>query len=197
MLVANVDVANGLANGATGVVTLFHPTKGCPIVKFYNSTEAEIDRHKFRFEDPASSIGEEDEGQGGPKRKKFKGADSVPHAVYEQVPLRVAYAISIHKSQGQTIPHLRIDAERIFEYGQFYVALSRAPTLDAIQLSGFHPSVIKTHPEVVKFYDRLMADNHKFTDRIASAASPEQQAQEMSKLVGEMCDARVKKYSKG
>ena len=70
----------------------------------------------------------------------------------QQIPLILCYALSIHKSQGQTIPRLRIDLRRVFEVGQVYVALSRAVSLDALEVKNFDPSKIKCDEKVKKFY---------------------------------------------
>ena len=59
-----------------------------------------------------------------------------------QVPLVLAWAMSIHKSQGQTIEHVKIDLRSVFEKGQSYVALSRAASLEGLQVLGFDPKKV-------------------------------------------------------
>ena len=59
-----------------------------------------------------------------------------------QVPLILAWAISIHKSQGQTIQRVRVDLGRVFEKGQSYVALSRAATMEGLQVLRFDPKKV-------------------------------------------------------
>lgn len=77
-------------------------------------------------------------------------------ATFTQIPLQLAWAISIHKSQGQTFEKCCIDAKRIFAPGQLYVALSRCRSLDGIVLT---TPLLKKHffvnPLVVKFYKSL------------------------------------------
>lgn len=72
-----------------------------------------------------------------------------------QIPVILAWATTIHKSQGQTIPRLSIDLDGVFEYGQAYVALSRAVDSSNLQVENFTKGKIKADPESVKFYDRL------------------------------------------
>ena len=50
--------------------------------------------------------------------------------------------MSIHKSQGQTLERVKVDLGRVFEYGQAYVALSRAKSMDALQVLGFDPKKV-------------------------------------------------------
>lgn len=69
------------------------------------------------------------------------------------MPLRLGYAISIHKSQGMTLDAVEMDlGNDIFEYGQAYVALSRAKSLDNIRIKNVKASSFQMHPKVREFY---------------------------------------------
>lgn len=71
------------------------------------------------------------------------------------MPLKLAYAISIHKSQGMTLDAVEIDlGDKIFEYGQAYTALSRARSLSSVRLISVKASSFKTHPKVKDFYGK-------------------------------------------
>lgn len=72
-----------------------------------------------------------------------------------QVPLMLAWAISIHKSQGQTLERVKVDLGKVFEKGQAYVALSRATSLETLQILNFNPSKVMAHPVVTGFYRTL------------------------------------------
>ncbi|OBZ77024.1 ATP-dependent DNA helicase pfh1 [Grifola frondosa] len=81
-----------------------------------------------------------------------------------QVPLVLAWAMSIHKSQGQTIQHVKVDLSAVFEkvlltylfeLGQSYVALSRAASLDGLQVLGFDSRKVKAHPKVIQWSTSL------------------------------------------
>lgn len=70
------------------------------------------------------------------------------------LPIRLGYALSIHKSQGMTLDAVEMDLGRdIFEYGQAYVALSRAKTLEHVRITNVKASSFKIHPKVKAFYD--------------------------------------------
>jgi hypothetical protein len=71
---------------------------------------------------------------------------------FEQYPLKLAWAITIHKSQGLTFDKAIIDAQAAFAHGQVYVALSRCRTLEGMVLSStLSPRTMKTDPTVLRF----------------------------------------------
>lgn len=76
-------------------------------------------------------------------------------AIRKQLPPMLCWAISIHKSQGQTIDRLKVDLKRTFESGQVYVALSRAVSKDRLQITNFDASKIKVNEKVKEFYQGL------------------------------------------
>lgn len=62
-----------------------------------------------------------------------------------QLPLILAWALSVHKSQGQTLERVRVDLRRTFEKGQAYVALSRATNMEHLQVLNFAPEKYVSH----------------------------------------------------
>lgn len=79
----------------------------------------------------------------------------VPVVSRKQVPIMLSWALSIHKSQGQTLQKVTVDLQRVFETGQAYVALSRAVHRRGLQVVNFHKDKIRTNPKVKTFYDNL------------------------------------------
>lgn len=75
--------------------------------------------------------------------------------VRSQLPLLLAWAMSIHKAQGQSIDRLRVDLRKIFEKGQVYVALSRATCKEHLEVLNFDHRRITVSNEVREFYDSL------------------------------------------
>jgi ATP-dependent DNA helicase PIF1 len=71
----------------------------------------------------------------------------------QQIPLKLAYAITIHKAQGATLDCALIDVGgRTFEYGQAYTALSRVKDMESLFIHDITPEAFKAHPKVVAFY---------------------------------------------
>ena len=121
---------------ATGATELF------PLVEFPTPTGKErtlVTRDEFRIED--------NEGVVLARRVQacYPVVLQLPCSITcmrYQVPLILAWAISIHKSQGQTIQRVKVDLGRVFEKGQSYVALSRAATMDGLQVLRFDPKKV-------------------------------------------------------
>ncbi|KIY42880.1 hypothetical protein FISHEDRAFT_12416, partial [Fistulina hepatica ATCC 64428] len=83
---------------------------------------------------------------------RVEDADGALLARRLQVPLILAWAMSIHKSQGQTLQRVKIDLGRVFEKGESsYVALSRAASMDGLQVLGFSPYKVAAHRKVIEW----------------------------------------------
>lgn len=134
MLLKNHNFAKGLINGSCGVVLKIE--EDAVTVKFDNGIEELIPKNTFEY---------------------YREGELV--CSRDQYPLRLAYGITIHKSQGMTLDKLVVDCNRIFECGQAYVALSRIKTLDGLYLRSFNPSKVVVNEEVINFYDSLKAVN--------------------------------------
>ena len=134
MCLANLDTDSGICNGSQGIVVDFMPMAmgiSAPIVKFLNGITMPIQPKMYQHGD-------------------------YPRLGVEQVPLRLAWAFTIHKSQGVTLDLAQMDlGSNVFEYGQSYVGLSRIRTIEGLYLSGFNPQKIKTNPNVAAFYKRI------------------------------------------
>lgn len=84
-------------------------------------------------------------------------SENVPGLGVKQIPLILAWAITIHKAQGVTLEMAQIDAgSNIFECGQTYVALSRVKDLEGLYLTAFSPQKIKVSRKVQKYYESLV-----------------------------------------
>jgi ATP-dependent DNA helicase PIF1 len=80
-------------------------------------------------------------------------SENIPGIGVSQLPLILAWALTIHKSQGATLDIAEIDAgSGIFECGQTYVALSRVKSLEGLYLTSFDASKIKVNRKVQEFY---------------------------------------------
>jgi hypothetical protein len=71
-------------------------------------------------------------------------------ASVSQVPLRLAYAMTVHKSQGMSMDAAVMDLSKAFEYGQGYVALSRVRRLSGVHLTGLNDRALEVHPEILE-----------------------------------------------
>jgi len=133
MCVVNIELPTGgiICNGSQGVVTKF-TEQGLPVVKYRNGQEMMMNYHVWESEN-ITGIG------------------------VSQIPLILAWAITIHKSQGATMDAAEIDVgSGVFECGQTYVALSRVKSLEGLYLTSFDASKILINKKVREFYDGLV-----------------------------------------
>lgn len=92
-----------------------------------------------------------------PEAWKIELPNGEIQAQRQQVPLILAWALSIHKAQGQTLQRVKVDLGRVFEKGQAYVALSRATSQAGLQVTRFEPRKVMVHPRVIDFYKNLVS----------------------------------------
>jgi ATP-dependent DNA helicase PIF1 len=138
MCVVNIKLDNGdlLCNGAQGIVVDINP-QGLPIVTFNNGYTRVMSYHVWPSE-------------------------NIPGIGVSQVPLMLAWALTIHKSQGATLDIAEIDVgSGIFECGQSYVALSRVKSLEGLYLCSFDAKRIRVSRKVQEFYDMINEYNKK------------------------------------
>jgi ATP-dependent DNA helicase PIF1 len=159
MLTYNLDIGRGLCNGSLGKVirfiTITNPLTQqqqqqqqqsssqemnsrkmnnmirLPVVKFMNGVIDVINPVSFQW-------------------------NKYPIVVLMQIPLKLAWAMTIHGSQGSTLDCAEVDVgSAIFAVGQTYVALSRVKTLNGLYLRSYDPTRIKVSAKVLAFYDEL------------------------------------------
>ena len=129
------------ANGSRGIVIGYANDTGFPIVELNNGKTVTIKPMIWAIEE-----------------------DGKVKASVTQIPLRLAWAITIHKSQGMSLDNAEIDLTRTFAYGMGYVALSRVRTLSGISLVGFSPEALKVDPRVLEFDQELK--NHSIQNEL-------------------------------
>jgi len=138
MLQINLNVDGGLANGSTGVIMDIVTINEQPIeviVKFMNNTIVTIIPHAFSYKDELI---------------KF---------IRKQIPLKLAWALTIHKIQGSTIDNnIIVDlGSNIFTEGQAYVGISRVPNINFLLLSNFNPKSLKCNNEAITFISDILS----------------------------------------
>ena len=130
MCLHNLSVENGICNGSQGTVVEFSDN-GFPVVLFSNNVQMTIE-------------------------PVWSQSDEYPCIGIGQIPLCLAWAMTIHKIQGATLTMAEMDLGlSVFEYGQTYVALSRIKNIAGLYLSAFQPKKIKANPLVREFYDQI------------------------------------------
>jgi ATP-dependent exoDNAse (exonuclease V) alpha subunit len=117
----------GYVNGTIGIVKGFDKDSGCPLIETLQGDEIIAFPEKWTIDDGKKVL-----------------------ASLHQVPLRLAWAITVHKSQGMSLDCAEIDLSKTFEYGMGYVALSRVRSLAGIRLTGLNDMALKVSNKVVE-----------------------------------------------
>lgn len=119
-------------NGTLGEVMSYAKVTANPIVKTHDGKSITVEPTDWSIKDGDRTL-----------------------ATISQLPLRLAWAITVHKSQGMSLDSAIIDLSSAFEYGQGYVALSRVRSLKGLYLLGFNERALEVHPEVAEADNRF------------------------------------------
>jgi len=133
MITRNIDTEGGIVNGTRGVVKSFlrMDNKYCIGLTLVDGREHFLSEYEFRD-------------------------DETEQILYVAMPVKLAWAMTIHKSQGSTIDCLEIDlGSSVFAPGQAYTGLSRAVSLDRVRITDISPQAFKVSRKVEKFYEGL------------------------------------------
>jgi ATP-dependent exoDNAse (exonuclease V) alpha subunit len=140
----------GYVNGTLGEVVGFDSEEDYPRVRLMDGRVITASPEKWSIEDEKGNT----------------------LASFEQVPLRLAWAITVHKSQGMTLDAAEIDLSRTFEKGQGYVALSRLKDISGLKLLGINETALKVDEWAlradIRFQELSMeADEKQSEDELA------------------------------
>lgn len=134
----------GYVNGTRGVVTEFDDELDLPVVRTLEGKTITVDVETWAIEDEGKIL-----------------------ASITQIPLRHAWAITVHKSQGMSLDAAVIDLSRSFAYGMGYVALSRVRTLDGLHLLGFSQKALLVDPMILSIDRDLQKLSERATVRLS------------------------------
>ena len=130
------------ANGSIGTVVDFEPLTEYPVVEFRDGRRVTMVPDVWELRDG--------------ERKR---------ASISQVPLRLAWAITVHKSQGMTLDAAKIDLRKAFVEGMGYVALSRVRDLDNLYLYGINRRALEVSPDALAIDEVLRQASREFAER--------------------------------
>jgi ATP-dependent exoDNAse (exonuclease V) alpha subunit len=141
----------GYLNGSLGIVLRYNDD-GLPVIRLFNGYEITAELEDWRIEDESGKL----------------------LVSYQQIPLRLAWAITVHKSQGMTLDNAEMDLSKTFEKGQGYVALSRVKSLKGLKLTGFNNITLEV--------DRLALKADKRFQELSLKAESENSEAELNRL---------------
>jgi ATP-dependent DNA helicase PIF1 len=153
------DPSARYVNGTRSVVVGFDKVDGWPIVKTYDNEIIIAHPEEWKYED-----------------------NGAVRATITQVPLRLAWAITIHKSQGMTLDAAEIDLGDAFEPGMGYVALSRVRSLNGLKLMNLNEMALKVHPKILQ-HDQVFKDHSAATVKYLQTLSEKETTESHSKTL--------------
>ena len=143
----------GYLNGTTGTVEGFSPIDNLPIVRTTDGGKIKLDREEWSLENEHGKV----------------------MATVSQVPLRLAWAITVHKSQGMTLDAAEIDLSKTFETGQGYVALSRVKNIEGLRLVGLNRMALQVDPLILHVDARIKSASQKSADALERLSKEERE----------------------
>lgn len=141
MCIVNIELSNGemLCNGSQGIVVRFSQ-EGVPVIRFSRANSSKNSTSGFEM----------------PMNYHIWPSETIPGIGVSQLPIILAWALTIHKAQGATLDVAEIDAgSSIFECGQTYVALSRVKSLEGLYLTSYDVKKIRVNKKVQDFYQLI------------------------------------------
>jgi len=135
MMLKNTYSKQGIINGSIGIIRDFDDRKGYPLVEFSNGELIKIMPEEWcisKFNENTAEVEIE--------------------AMMIQIPLLLAWAITVHKSQGMTLEKIKCSLGNAFAEGQVYVAISRVKTINGLFIDSFNINNIKANKKVIEFY---------------------------------------------
>lgn len=153
------DAQGRYVNGTRCVVVGFERREGWPVVKTYDGDTLVALPEEWKVEDNGSI-----------------------RAVITQVPLRLAWAITIHKSQGMTLDAIEVDLGDAFEPGMGYVALSRVRRLSGLKLMNLNAMALKVHPKILEHDPIFKACSQEASADLCLASAQAVESEQLSTL---------------
>ncbi|MEK7065079.1 MAG: PIF1 family DEAD/DEAH box helicase [Patescibacteria group bacterium] len=140
----------GFVNGTLGKVLGFDADSGLPIVQTRGGGKIEVKKMDWTIEEHGEI-----------------------RAQISQLPLRLAWAITVHKSQGMSLDEAVVDLSQVFEFGQGYVALSRVRRLSGLHLLGWNDRAFQVHPDVLAKDESFRLESQKIEETFIKISQAE------------------------
>ena len=159
-------------NGTLGIVTSCEPWED-PVIRVANGQEIKIGRVDWQIADEDGKV----------------------KSSINQYPLRLAWAITVHKSQGMSLDAVEVDLSRSFEKGMGYVALSRVRSLAGLSILGMNETAFQVNDEVLEF-DSELRELSKVARKALKETDSASLKRKQEAFIGSISDVKMKTKSK-